>query len=225
MSIRVLLVEDDMDIAAGIGDYLSCHGLLVDFAANAGEARLRLFDAGFDVLVLDVNLPGEDGVELCRSLKDEWNLPQPMIFLTAHGRLEDKLRGFEAGAVDYVVKPFAPAELLARLRAVTAQAATAGPLLKVGEYVLDLQRSLLRRGPDHLQLHASGAAIVRRLMQAHPGCASKQALSEGLWGETPPDSDPLRAHIYQLRQAMRTSFGEVPIVTARGVGYRFASPP
>lgn len=225
MSIRVLLVEDDMDIAAGIGDYLAAHGLLVDFAANAGEARLRLLDAGFDVLVLDVNLPGEDGMALCRSLKDEWSLPQPTIFLTAHGSLEDKLRGFAAGAVDYVVKPFAPAELLARLRAVTSPAATGGLQLKVGDYVLDLQRSLLRRGPDHLQLYASGSAIVRRLMQAYPGCASKQALSEGLWGEAPPDSDPLRAHIYQLRQAMRASFDEVPIITVRGVGYRFGPAP
>jgi DNA-binding response OmpR family regulator len=226
MPIRVLLVEDDLDIAAGIGDYLSAHGVVVDFAGNAVEARARVLDGDFDVLVLDVNLPGEDGVALCRSLKQEWNLRQPAIFLTAHGNLEDKLRGFAAGALDYVVKPFAPAELLARLRAIAEQAAVAGgPQLRVGDYVLDLQRSLLLRGSVHLQLHATGAAIVRQLMQAHPGSVGKRALSESLWGDAAPESDPLRAHVYQLRQAMQARFGETPIATVRGVGYRFGSAP
>lgn len=226
MPIRVLLVEDDLDIAAGIGDYLSAHGITTDFAANAHEARARMLDGEFDVLVLDVNLPGENGVALCRSLKQDWNLRQPVIFLTAHGTLEDKLRGFAAGALDYVVKPFAPGELLARLRAIAGQAgAPGGPQLRVGDYVLDLQRSLLLRGTLHLQLHATGAAIVRQLMQAHPGSVTKRSLSESLWGEAAPDSDPLRAHVYQLRQAMQARFGQTPIVTVRGVGYRFGSAP
>ena len=226
MPMRVLLVEDDLDIAAGIGDYLSAHGIDVDFAGNAVEARARVLDGDYDVFVLDVNLPGEDGVSLCRALKQDWNLRQPTLFLTAHGALDDKLRGFAAGALDYVVKPFAPAELLARLRAIAGQAVIAGgPQLRVGDYVLDLQRSLLSRGAGHLQLHATGAAIVKRLMQAHPGSVSKRSLSESVWGDAAPESDPLRAHIYQLRQAMQAQFGESPIDTVRGVGYRFGSAP
>jgi len=226
MPIRVLLVEDDLDIAAGIGDYLSAHGIAVDFAGNAVEARARVIDGDYDVFVLDVNLPGEDGVALCRSLRQDWYLRQPTLFLTAHGNLDDKLRGFAAGAVDYVVKPFAPAELLARLRAIAEQAAIAGgPQLRVGDYVFDLQRSLLSRGAVHLQLHATGAAIVKRLMQAYPGSVSKRSLGESLWGDAAPESDPLRAHVYQLRQAMQAQFGETPIVTVRGVGYRFGSAP
>ncbi|WP_187775754.1 response regulator transcription factor [Luteimonas suaedae] len=224
MPIRVLLVEDDLDIAAGLGDYLAAHGLIVDFAGNATEARARLLDGRFDVLVLDVNLPGEDGVALCRSLKQDQSLRLPVIFLTAHGSLDDKLRGFAAGALDYVLKPFAPAELLARLNAIAVQAGGAGGVcLRVGDYVLDPQRGLLQRGDVHLSLHATGLAILRRLMQAHPGSVGKQALSEGLWGDEPPDSDPLRAHIYQLRQALQARFGEAPIVTVRGVGYRFGA--
>lgn len=219
---RVLLVEDDLDVAAGIGDYLSARGLAVDFAASAREARALASDARYDVLVLDVNLPGKDGMTLCHELKHDLGLATPAIFLTARGDLEDKLRGFAAGAIDYMVKPFEPAELLARIRAVATRAdAAAGPLLRVGDYALDLEAGLLTRGQRRLQLHAAGLAILRRLMQAAPRPVAKQALAHSVWGDQLPGSDPLRAHIYQLRQAMLDRLGEAPIATVRGIGYRF----
>jgi DNA-binding response OmpR family regulator len=221
-STHVLLVEDDLDIAAGIGDYLQAQGLTVDFAGSLREARARVAAHRFDVLVLDVHLPDGSGVELCREFKQRWGLRQPAIFLTARGALEDKLQGFDAGAADYMVKPFAPAELLARIRASVAQAAAAGGAqLRVGDFALDLHSGLLTRGDEHLQLHAAGATLLQRLMRAHPAAATSQALREGLWGEEAPDSDPLRAHIYQLRQALQARFGVAPIRTVRGVGYRF----
>ncbi len=223
--LKVLLVEDDLDVAAGIGDYLVAHGVDVDFACNAAQARARLLDASFDLFVFDVNLPGEDGIALCRQLKRE-GLQQPAIFLTARGALDDKLRGFEAGAVDYVVKPFAPAELLARLRAIATHAGDArGAVVEVGDYRLDPQRGLLSRGDRSLPLQATALAILRRLMQAHPGSVSRQALCEALWGEEAPESDPLRTHVYQLRQALQDRFGEASVVTVRGFGYRFDPAP
>lgn len=219
---RVLLVEDDLDVAAGIGDYLAAHGLQVDFAGSADEARTRVAQSSFDLLVLDVNLPGQDGIALCHELKQGQGLATPAIFLTARGGLQDKLDGFAAGAVDYMVKPFAPAELLARIRAIRSHvAAAAGLSLEVEGYALDLHSGLLSHAGVHLQLHATGLAILRRLMQAFPRSVSKQALSEGLWGDEAPESDPLRAHVYQLRQAMQECFGEAPIATVRGIGYRF----
>lgn len=225
-SIRVLLVEDDLDVAAGIGDYLEAHGLRVDFAGSAGEARARVAEAGFDLFVLDVNLPGQDGIALCRELRNERGLATPAIFLTARGELEDKLRGFDAGAADYMVKPFAPAELLARIRAIHALAGAetqVGPRLVVDGYALDVQAGVLSHDGRPLQLHATGLAILRRLMQAHPRPVSRQSLSEGLWGDEPPGSDPLRTHVYLLRQALLDRFGEAPIHTERGIGYRFGS--
>lgn len=223
---RVLLVEDDLDVAAGIGDYLQAHGLQIDFAGSAHEARARVAETDFDLWVLDVNLPGQDGIALCRDLKQARGLATPAIFLTARGTLEDKLRGFEAGAVDYMVKPFAVAELLARIRAITAHAAAGeGASLEVDGYALDLRGGRLSRGADGLQLHATGLAILQRLMQAHPRSVSKQALCEGLWGDAAPDSDPLRVHVYHLRQAMQERFGEAPIATVRGIGYRFGTAP
>lgn len=221
---RLLLVEDDIDLAAGIGEYLADHGLDVDFAYNAAQARERVGATTFDLLVLDVNLPGQDGIALCRELKHAMALATPVIFLTARGALDDKLRGFEAGGVDYMVKPFAPAELLARIRAITAHVATSERLvLVVDGYTLDLRSGLLSLGPRQLQLHASGLAILRRLMQAHPGSVSRQRLCDELWGDESPQSEPLRAHIYQLRQAMQTALGASPIITMRGIGYRFGA--
>lgn len=224
--IRVLLVEDDLDVAAGIGDYLEARGLVVDYAGNASEARAQVARALFDILVLDVNLPGQDGISLCRELKQAHALATPAIFLTARGGLQDKLDGFAAGAVDYMVKPFAPAELLARIRAICAHVASpSGLSLEAGGYVLDLHSGLLSRAGSDLQLHATGLAILRRLMQAYPRSVGKQALREGLWGDEAPESDPLRAHVYQLRQAMLEHFGEAPITTVRGIGYRFGVDP
>lgn len=225
LNLKVLLVEDDLDVAAGIADYLEAHGLAVDFAYDATQARARLLESAFDLLVLDVNLPGEDGLSLCHELKREQDLRQPAIFLSARGGLADKLRGFEAGAVDYMVKPFAPAELLARIRAIAIHTNKVdGALLRVGAYRLDPQRGLLLRDELSLPLHATGLAILMRLMQAHPGTVSRQALCEGLWGDEAPDSDPLRTHVYHLRRAIQERFGEAPIATVRGLGYRFGVP-
>lgn len=222
LKLKVLLVEDDLDVAAGIADYLEAHGLMVDFAYDAPQARARLLESAFDLLVFDVNLPGEDGLTLCHELKRKQGLRQPAIFLTARGGLADKLRGFEAGAVDYMVKPFEPAELLARIRAIASHANSAdGALLRVAGYHLDPQRGLLSKDGLSLPLHATALAILVRLMRAHPGTVSRQALCEGLWGDEAPDSDPLRTHVYQLRRAMQARFGEAPIVTVRGLGYRF----
>ncbi|GGA77007.1 DNA-binding response regulator [Arenimonas soli] len=213
-------------MAAGIGDYLEANGLRVDYAANAFEARAQVARACFDVLVLDVNLPGQDGIGLCRDLKQAQGLGTPAIFLTARGALQDKLEGFAAGAIDYMVKPFAPVELLVRIRAICARVASQSPVcVDVAGYTLDLHSGLLSHAGRSLQLHSAGLAILGRLMQAHPRSVSKQALREDLWGDQSPQSDPLRAHVYQLRQAMLERFGEAPISTVRGIGYRFGAEP
>lgn len=223
---RLLLVEDDLDLATGIGEYLAGHGLDVDFAYSAAQARQQVTAAAFDLLVLDVNLPGQDGIALCRELKHGMALTAPVIFLTARGALDDKLRGFDAGGVDYMVKPFAPAELLARIRAITAHIATSeSVVLTVEGYTLDLRSGRLSLGLHHLQLHAAGLVILRRLMQAHPRSVSRQRLCDDLWGDESPQSEPLRAHVYHLRQTMQMALGAAPITTVRGIGYRFGASP
>lgn len=220
-ALRVLLVEDDLDVAAGLGDYLTLHRIDVDYAADARQA-MHVARAPFDVLVLDLQLPGEDGIALCRRLKDELGVAAPVLFLTAQGTLDAKLRAFAAGALDYVVKPFEPAELLARVHALasrTASARAAGSTY--GAYRLDAARHLLSRGDTHLPLTALATRLLQQLMDAAPGAVSRTALCDVLWDGAPPDSDPLRAHVHQLRRQLQAAFDRPLIVTVRGVGYRF----
>ncbi len=220
--INVLLVEDDIDVAAGIGDYLAAHDVGVDFAYTAGQARSRLRDGAFDVIVLDVNLPDQDGLALFRWLTAEGGLRSPVLFLSARGALDDKLQAFSLGAVDYMIKPFAPAELLARLRAITAHVPISGGAhLQVDDYILDLHGYRLRCGSRGVPLHAAGFTLLRRLMEVSPACVSRDELCALLWDGEPPGSDPLRMHIYQLRRALLREFGQPLIKTTRGVGYRF----
>ncbi|MEO5811069.1 MAG: response regulator transcription factor [Rhodanobacter sp.] len=221
-TLNVLLVEDDTDVAAGIGDYLGAHDLAVDFAYTAAQARARLRERTFDVVILDVNLPDQDGLTLFRWLKSEGGLRSPVLFLTARGALDDKLHAFALGAVDYMVKPFAPAELVARVRAIVAHVtAGGGAQLQVGGYILDLHGYRLQRDGAGVALHAAGFTLLRRLMEASPACVSRDELCTLLWDGQPPDSNPLRMHVYQLRQAFLRQFGQPLIKTMRGVGYCF----
>ena len=220
-TIRVLLVEDDLDVAAGLGDFLGQRGILVDFAHNVREARHLALEAFFDVVVLDVQLPDGDGVALCRELKEQ-GLRSPILFLTARGQIDDKLRGFEAGGVDYVVKPFAPVELLARIKALAHHIpASGGLLIRAGDFSLDPKAALLTGPGGHVVLGATAVLILRRLMDASPGSVTREALNALLWGDAVPASDPLRMHIHELRQVLAKAFGKPLIETVRGVGYRF----
>lgn len=221
--VRVLLVEDDIDVALGLGAFLGPRGVVLDYAHTARTARSLASKAVFDVVVLDIQLPDGDGVTLCKELKQQ-GLRSPVLFLTARTQLEDKLRGFDAGAIDYMVKPFAPAELLARIRALAQHLPSGGGmLLCAGEYSLHRHTGLLTRADLSLQLNVTALAIVRRLMEAFPGSVSREDLNAALWGDSPPASDPLRMHIYELRRALSTRFGEPVIETIRGLGYRFGS--
>ncbi|WP_395790031.1 response regulator transcription factor [Aquimonas sp.] len=222
--LHVLLVEDDLDIAAGLVDYFGARGIEVEHAFNAREARARLLEGRFDLWLFDVQLPGEDGLSLCRRLKAASDDSAPVLFLTARGALVDRLAGFEAGAIDYVVKPFEPAELVARVYALARHLpARAGGWIEAAGWRLDPQRGLLQRDGQQLQLGASATRLLKCLMQASPGCVSRAELGEAVWG-TPGEDDDLRTHLYALRRSLRESFGEAPIHSERGLGVRFGGP-
>lgn len=219
--LRVLLVEDDLDIAAGLVDYLEARGIEAEHAFNAREAQARLLEGRFDLWLFDVQLPGEDGFSLCRRLKAGQVHAAPVLFLTARGALADRLAGFEAGAIDYVVKPFEPAELVARIRAlVTHVPARTGGWIEVPGWKLDPQRGLVEHAGRQLQLAASATRLLRCLLQASPGCVSRAELGEALWG-APGEDDDLRTHLYALRRSLREAFGVAPIHSERGLGVRF----
>jgi DNA-binding response OmpR family regulator len=217
----VLLVEDDLDIAAGLVDYFEARGIEAEHAFNAREAQARLLESRFDLWLFDVQLPGEDGFSLCRRLKALHADSAPVLFLTARGALADRLAGFEAGAVDYVIKPFEPAELVARIRALAKHVpARAGGW--IGSPGLAARSAARPAGTRRQQSAAEriGHTAAACLMQASPGCVSRAELGEALWGAAGEDDD-LRTHLYALRRSLRETFGEAPIHSERGLGVRF----
>ncbi|MBS0213144.1 MAG: response regulator transcription factor [Proteobacteria bacterium] len=222
---RILVIEDNNDIAANLGDFLEERGHAVDFAAD-GVTGLHLAVVNdFDAIVLDLNLPGMDGLEVCRKLRHEARKQTPVLMLTARDALENKLEGFDAGADDYLVKPFALQEVDARLSVLMRRGK--GPQARVLE-VADLEYNLdtleVRRGGKLLQLNPTALKILQSLMESSPAVVTRQELETRVWGEELPDSDSLRVHIHGLRQAVDKPFPKALIQTRHGIGYRIADP-
>nr|AGC09576.1 response regulator [uncultured organism] len=221
----VLLIEDNPDLAGNIVDYLESRGHRVDLARDGLSGLHFAASKAFDAIVLDLGLPGIDGVELCRRLRHE-GITTPILMLTARGELDDKVLGLEAGADDYLVKPLSLRELEARLRAQARRAA--GGLeqqrLQVGDLLLDDRTRQVWRQGRRITLAPFDYQLLRLLMRASPAVLSRERLEAQLWGDDPPDSDALRAHIHRLRLAIDRPF-DVPLLhTVPHVGYRLAVP-
>jgi len=218
---RILLVEDNRDILANLADYLELKGYSVDCARD-GLSGLNLATSGhYDLLVLDVMLPGLDGYSLCRRLREEARSAMPVIMLTARDQLDDRLLGFKAGADDYLIKPFALSELAARIEAVLRRSqGAARRLLQVADLSYDLDTLEVSRAGCRLKLNPLGLKLLALLMQRSPHVLRREALEEALWGDDCPDSDSLRSHIHQLRQVIDKPFPRPLLHTVHGVGYR-----
>ncbi len=218
---RILVIEDNPDIAANIGDYLEECGHIVDFAGD-GVTGLHLAIVGdFDVLVLDLMLPGMDGLDVCRKLHEEAKKNIPILMLTARDTLEQKLRGFESGADDYMVKPFELQELEARLQVLARRGKSVQTrLLEVGELTFDLDTLIVTREGKSITLNPTGLKLLELLMEASPRVVARHELEVRVWGEELPDSDSLRVHIHSLRNAIDKPFDNPMIQTRHGIGYR-----
>ena len=222
---RILIIEDNPDIAANIGDYLEEKGHAVDFAGD-GITGLHLAVTGeADVIVLDLMLPGMDGLDICRKLRQEAARSTPILMLTARDTLEDKVAGLDAGADDYLVKPFELAELDARLRALLRRAGgeVAAEVLRVADLELDTGTLEARRAGRRLSLTPIGLKLLTTLLKAAPRVLSRRELERAVWGDIAPDSDALRSHLYNLRKAIDKPFDRPLLHTVPGLGYRLAS--
>jgi DNA-binding response OmpR family regulator len=222
---RVLIIEDNPDIAANLGDYLEDHGHTVDFAGD-GVTGLHLAVVNdFDAIVLDLALPGMDGLDVCRKLRSEAVKDTPVLMLTARDRLEDKLAGFETGADDYLVKPFELQEVEARLKVLASRGRRRSRReLKVGDLAYNLDTLSVKRGDTEIYLNPIGLKLLHCLMEASPNVVSRADLELEVWGEEMPDSDSLRVHIHSLRSAIDKPFGSNMIQTRHGIGYRLVDP-
>lgn len=218
----ILIIEDNRDIAANIADYFEPLGHSLDFA-NSGTAGLAMaLHQRFDVIVLDLMLPGIDGLEVCRQLRSQSSLHTPVLMLTARDQLDDKLHGFAAGADDYLVKPFSLRELEARLLALVtrSQLVNHTTALQVDDLSYNPDTHAAERAGHALELNPVQRRLLEMLMRQTHRVVTREELEREVWGDTPPDNDLLRTHIYALRNVVDRPFAVKLIHTIHGTGYR-----
>lgn len=218
----VLIIEDNPDIVANLYGFLEPLGHTLD-VATTGTSAVELASASpYDIIVLDLELPGLDGVEVCRKLRRERRIATPILMLTARDTVKDKLVGFEVGADDYLVKPFSLVELEARLKALVRRARNENieHILEFGELRYDLSCGEVTRAGRKLVLTPTGYKLLEALMRRAPAIMPRDVLLREIWGDNPPDSDALRTHIHALRQAMDRPFVTPMLRTLPGSGYR-----
>jgi DNA-binding response OmpR family regulator len=224
---RLLIIEDHADIAANIAEYFEARGVEVEHASD-GPAGLRLALANsYDAIVLDLLLPGLDGLTLCRQLRQAGRTQAPVLMLTAKDLLSDKIEGFEAGADDYLVKPFSLAELDVRLKALMRRARPPETtrVLNVADLRFDLDTLEAERGGEPIRLNPTTRRILIVLMQNAHRVVARAELERELWGDQPPQGDFLRAHIHALRTAIDKNFSVKLLHTIHGAGYRLSVEP
>ena len=165
---HILLVEDNRDLAANVGEFLESRGHVVDYAAD-GLTGLHLAATNrYDALVLDLGLPGIDGLALCKRLREDARSNVPVLMLTAKDTERDKLTGFEVGTDDYLVKPFSLAELHARLKALARRAESRAEVLQVADLSFDVRTLIVRRGGQRVELTPAGLKLLEKLMRHSP---------------------------------------------------------
>ena len=221
MRMRTLVVEDEVKLASLIRRGLREEGILADVAIKGEDALWMVERTEYDAIVLDVTLPGIDGLETCRRLRAA-NVHTPIVMLTSRGEIEDRIEGLNVGADDYLTKPFAFGELVARLHAVTRRVtATRSAVLEVDDLRLDPVTHRAWRGEVELDLSAKEFLLLETLMR-HPGVAmTRQRLLDHAWdSEYEAASNVVDVYIGYLRDKVDRPFGCASIETVRGVGYR-----
>jgi two-component system response regulator MprA len=211
----VLIVDDDAGVRRMLARTLEAEGYGVSVAADGGSALVEIERAAPDLVLLDVTMPGLDGLGVTRRLRGKGDA-LPVLLLTARDAVADRVAGLDSGADDYLVKPFATAELLARVRALLRRGRTGGDLLSAGDVTLDLQeRAASRRGRD-LALTPREADLLELLLRNARGVVSREQALQHVWGEGGATANAVDRYVAYLRRKL----GEPPLIrTVRGVGF------
>lgn len=220
---RILLVEDERQLADTLARGLRREGMAVDVAYDGIEGHEKWTYTDYDVVVLDRDLPGMSGDEVMRQLAGSDSLTR-VLMLTASGSVRDRVDGLSLGADDYLAKPFAFAELVARIRALGRRATPAAPpVLAAGDLVLDPAKRVVRRAEVAIELTRKEFGVLEMLMRANGGVVSSEELLEKVWDE---HADPFTTTVRVTIMTMRRKLGEPAIVdTVVGSGYRIAADP
>ena len=223
-AVRVLVVDDETDLAEAVAGGLRLEGYAVDVAHDGGEALAKVAVTEYDLVCLDVTMPGTDGREVCRAIRDDPSLlRQPRILmLTARDSIEDRVAGLDDGADDYLVKPFALSELTARARSLLRRGSTtAGAVIEVGDLVLDEARHRASRAGKALELSPKEFALLRYFMLHAGEVLSQEHLLEHVWDEhADPFTNTVRVTVGTLRRKLDAEGAGRSIETVVGVGYR-----
>lgn len=218
MSINVLLVEDDIDLAATVVDYLEMEGISCDHAAN-GVQGLSLIEANsYQVILLDINLPRLDGISVCQQVRQNSN-DTPILMLTARDSLSDKVAGFDAGTDDYLVKPFEIEELLVRIIALSKRRSGQVSRLNVGDLTLQLKTRVATYANAPVKLTPITFKLLAKLMREAEKPVAREELMRAVWGEDQPDSNSLKVHIHHLRKQLEKVSAKISIDTELGFGF------
>lgn len=221
---NILLIEDNRDLATNLFDYFEARGHTMDLAGDGIPGLHFASTNSYDVLVLDLMLPSMDGLTMCKRLRDAGK-HTPILMLTARDSLDDKIAGLEAGADDYVVKPFSMREVEARLLALVrrAQVRESSSTLQVGDLSFNTGTLKVSRGARNVTLPPIALKLLEILMRQSPRVLPREEVERAIWGDSPPDSDALRAHMHILRNAVDKNTDKPLVKTLRGIGYQISN--
>ncbi|MDS1140870.1 response regulator transcription factor [Pusillimonas sp. SM2304] len=226
-SIRMLIVEDHAGLATNLLEFFHDSRYILDFASDGLTAIHLIATHEYDVIILDVMLPGLSGFEVCRRIRHDIHCSTPVIIMTSKDQLQDKEQGFIVGADDYLVKPFNLRELQLRVDALyrrkagfsrTPEITIPGIHFNPGTFVVRTD------GGEQLELTGTAARIFEELIKAHPDFLSYADLQDRVWGEREVDMNTLRTHVYSLRKLLQDTFQYPMIKTLHGRGYRLLAP-
>lgn len=216
--LNVLLVEDDRDLALAVIDHLEIENIICDYAANGIEGAGLINQNSYDVLILDLNMPGMDGLSLCQCIRSDGN-DTPVLMLTARDTLANKVEGFNAGTDDYMIKPFEIEELIVRLVALSKRRSGQASVIQTGPLKLDLTSRSVSINNSPIKLSPTAFKLLEVLMRSSPNPVSQSELIMKVWGDDIPDSNKLRVHIHNLRKSLESGNAGDMLKTATGFGF------
>lgn len=217
--LRLLIVEDDQSLASSLIEWFELDGNTCDYAADGREALALTSRDNFDVILLDVSLPYVNGVEVAKCLRMSGNAT-PILMLTARDSIEDRVLGLDAGADDYVIKPFALVEVAARVRVLSRRRTGEVRRMVIGDLELSFDEHHVRREGRDIRLSPIGWRLLEALARSSPAIVDTQSLSFAIWGDDPPEANNLKVQMFKLRSAIDKPFSTSIIETVKGRGYR-----
>ena len=222
---KILVIEDNVTIAKQLVEFLSSHAWSVDHAFKGKQGLALAQEHIYDVVILDLGLPDMDGLEVCRTLKQETALQPGILMLTARDAFEDKAEGFHLGTDDYLTKPFDLREVALRCKALGRRNDLHQPKeIIAGELRINIANKTAYRQDKELKLTSTGFLILKTLMQAHPHPVSRREILHRIWGDAPPESDALKSHVYSLRSTVDKPFPTSLIKTVLNIGFKLDIP-